>query len=59
MNGLEGNHSPLVVLRAQPLQHTPREKYLEDGGQKAGVEGEQEDRKRKVINKRSEMSGGI
>lgn len=33
MNGLGGNHSPLVGLRAQALKHTPREKYVEDGGQ--------------------------
>lgn len=59
MNGLGGNHSPLVGLRAQPLKHTPREKYEEDGGQEAGAKGEQENRWIKIINKRSEKCGGI
>ncbi|KAK2830180.1 hypothetical protein Q5P01_018111 [Channa striata] len=39
---LGGNHNPLVGLRAQPLKHTPREKYVEDEGQEAGLEGERE-----------------
>lgn len=34
MNGLEGNHSPVVRLRARPLKHTQRKKYVvEDSGQ--------------------------
>lgn len=33
VNGLGGNHSPLVRLRVQLLKHAPREKYREDGGQ--------------------------
>lgn len=33
MNGLGGNHSPLVRLRVQLLKHAPREKCREDGGQ--------------------------
>lgn len=49
MNGLGGNHSPLVRLKAQPLKHTPREKYAEDGGQD---EGEQDNRVTKMVNKR-------
>lgn len=44
MNGLGENHSPLVGLRAEPLKHTPKEKYVEDAGQEAGEEGEQENR---------------
>lgn len=49
MNGLGGNHSPLVRLRAQPLKHTPREEYVENGGQE---EGEQENRGTKMVNRR-------
>lgn len=56
MNGLGGNHSPLVGLRAQPLKHTPREKYVEDGGQEAGEEAKEEKRGTKMMNKRSEES---
>lgn len=33
VNGLGGNHSPLVRLRVQLLKHAPREKYRKDGGQ--------------------------
>lgn len=57
MNGLGGNHSPLVGFRAQPLKHTPREKYVEDAGQETGEEGERENKGEKMMNKSSETSG--
>lgn len=47
VNGLGGNHSPLVRLKARPLKHTPREKYAEDRGQD---EGEQQNSRTKMLN---------